>query len=57
MLFYLILIDMIHKLFRILVKLLLTVRFEEMFQKEASLCSFAVRPALVKVTYFYQKRH
>lgn len=29
--------------------------FEERFQKEASLCSSAIRPALVKVTCFITK--
>ena len=30
--------------------------FEERFQKEAGLCSSAIRPALVKVIYSYHKR-
>ena len=36
--------------------LLPTAGFEERFQKEAGLCSSAIRPALVKVTCFLTKR-
>lgn len=39
-----------------MVILLPTAGFEERFQKEASLCSSAIRPALVKVTCFLTKR-
>lgn len=40
----------------VVVMLLPTAGFEERFQKEAGLCSSAIRPALVKVTCFLTKR-
>lgn len=41
----------------LVVGLLLTLGFEERFQKEAGLCSSAVRPALIKVIYFMGLLH